>query len=571
MIKRVWTRTYWSLAFMPWYLPLMLVLTGGYLLVEAPFAPNIGAVIGGNATLDEIHEMERFGRMLSGAAMAIAVLGIWHFPRMERIDATKTAAIVLALPLAFIVGLATYMAIDGYANWRAWSADGEERKDALMAMLAKRSLSENGMNGTLDIPVEQWAGMVATMPVIMKTKDMLSLNAQNIEALVEGEATRVIGSPDGLRQRFFGQEFGAAHDAYAEYKEASDTIRAASRRVDEQAQDAWAEYKSEMDSRFRNGWPPEGGMRAAMVLRKIKYDREIPVPKTWRIRDRGTFVAAVKQKIRQEIIDEYTQQIELHLGKGAQLMPDLSFEEFVKNAAVQKKIREQMWQTDLPKNVVISPDMPQATFVKAVYAPQHDKAVEELMEAVAAPPEDFLSGSLAEKGMDAVKSVQLPALAILLSLTGAIVHIFKFAGYSVTFFGYLFDVQRLKTGFLRHALSFAIVAVSGWLLLGLTASSFRSEAIDRIAAGDGIYATLVKGAVVLQPQLAVIGSALSEAGPWKLVAESLPQPRPYALAAISVPQQQIDPVEVASVGSAELRMPEPGRIPVPRARPKRRN
>jgi hypothetical protein len=568
MFKGMRSRIYWSLAFMPWYLPLMLVLTGGYLLLEGPFAPTIGAVIGGAATLDEVHQMERFGRMLSGAAMAIAVLGVWHFPRMERIYAKKAAAIALAVPLAFVVGLATYMAIDGYATWRAWDADGAERKDALIAMLAKRSLSDKGMNGALDVPAEQWAGMVATMPVIMKMKDMLSLNGENIATLVDGETTRAIGTPDKLRRDFFEKNFGAAHAAFTDYQDATDKIRSASRDVDNRAQDAWYEYKSEMDRRFSNGWPPEGSTRAALVWRKVHMDKAIPVPEGWRIRDKATFLAAVKTKVRQEIVEEYTRQIELHLGKGAQLMPDLPFEAFVKNPAVQKKIRDEMWQLDLPKGVVISPDMPQATFVKAIYAPQHDKATDELMKAVSAPPADFERGSLAAKGMDAVKSVQLPALAILLSLTGAIVHIFKFTSYAVTFLGYLFDVERLKSGIARHVVAFAVVAVAGWSMLGLTPSSFKSESIDRIATGGGIYASLVKGAVVLQPQLATIGDTLAQAGPWKLVAAELPQPRPFALAAVaSTTSEQADPVEVASVDVSPEVSSELARIPLPIARP----
>jgi hypothetical protein len=570
MLGMMKTRIYWSLAFMPWYLPLMLILTGGYLLLEGPFAPTIGAVIGGAATVDEVHQMERFGRMLSGIAMAIAVLGIWHFPRMDRINSSKRAALVLAVPLAFIVGLATYLSIDGYATWRSWSADGAERKDALIATLAKRSLSENGMNGALTIPNEQWAGMVATMPVIMDTKTMLSMNGEDIAALVDGAATRAIGSPAELRRQFFERDFSAAHEAYAKYNEATDAIRAASRSVDDRAMDAWAEYKSGMDRRFSRGWPPEGGTRAALVWRKVNLEEGIPVPKTWRIRDRGTFLAAAKKKIRQQIVAEYTQQIEMNLGEGANLMPDLSFEAFLKNPMVQKKIREELWQLDPPKNVIISPEMSQASFEKAIYEPQHGKATEELMEAISAAPDDFERGSLAQRGMDAVKAVQLPALAILLSLTGAIIHIFKFTGYGVTFLAYLFDVNRLKTGKVRHALSFAVVAVAGWSLLGLTVSSFKSEAIDRISTNGGVYASLVKGAVVLQPQLATIGGALAEIGPWHLVAEALPQPRPYELAsAPAATQPEIDPVEVASVDNTTWQTPDPNNVPVPKRRPRK--
>lgn len=568
MFERMKTRSYWSLAFMPWYLPLMLVLTGGYLLLEGPFAPTIGAVVGGDATLEDIHSMERFGRMLSGAAMAIGVLGVWHFPRMERIHASKTASLVLAAPLAFVVGLSTYLAIDGYATWRAWDADGAERKDALVAMLAKRSLSEKGMNGALDVPDAQWAGVVATMPVIMNTKDMLSLNGENMSTLVDGEATRAIGTASELRREFFGNKFGAAHDAFSHYQDATAKIRAASREVDARADEAWSEYKSEMDRRYRNGWPPEGGARAAMVFRKVHIDKGIPVPQNWRIRDRGVFVTSVKTKIRQEIVDEYTRQIELHLGKGAQLMPDLPFEDFVKNPAVQKKIRDEMWQLDLPKGVVISPDMPQASFVKAIYDPQHRKATSELLEAVSADPSKFERGSLAEKGMDAVKSIQLPALAILLSLAGAVVHIFKFSSYAVTFLGYVFDIERLKAGLARHVLAFLLVSVAGAWLLGLTTQSFQSTAIDRIATGGGIYASLVKRAVVLQPQLAVFGQALAQAGPWRLVETSLPRPQPYPLTA-DVAQPSLNPVEVAS---AEPRDGEPSlsaQVPLPLARPSR--
>lgn len=543
---------------MPWYVPLMFILTAGYLTLEVPFSVHLAGVLGGDATPEDIHQMERFGRTLSGIAAAIAVLGMWYFPFMEKRGFSKVRSITTSLFVGGLTTFATYIALDGYATARAHFSDGQERKDAVIALLAKRTLSEQGMNGLLDIEPAQWNGVVATMPLLIDAKMLLSFSGKTVSQLASAEAARAFGDAKSFKTEFFETRFSTAETAYADYKRAVSDVKDELENLDQRAQDGWTEYKSKMDQAYPRGWPTGRGINWAMAWRKVRFGQDIPVPESWNLRDRGVFIAAVKQKGRGQIFEGYKAAVEQQLGKGVTLPADLRYEAFLSLPVIQKKIREEI---DLPKNAVITPGMSQKAFNAAIYNPQLEKAVDEMRDTVSAPAASFERGELATTGKDAVKSVILPALAILLSLTGAVVHIFKFTGYGLQIIGFVARIRPLQAGPIRHVAAIAVVAIAANSFMGMTLGSLKSPEIGRIAS-DGIYASILERAVTVQPQLAAIGGRLGEIGIWSLFASELPQPRPFVLAA-APPKSDIAPVEVASLESDAIL----SRIPIPMIRP----
>lgn len=538
---------------LPWYVPLMFVLTAGYLVIEVPFYVYLVKALSGELSADGVHQVERFGRTVSGIAAAIAVIGMWHLPRMERLGASRVRACISGLIIGGVVGAATFMSLNAYADFRAYASDGQERKEAVIALLAKRAISDSGFVGQLGLDEHQSDVFIAAMPEIMSGDMMMSTSGRSLVQLASyagDDLKQTLGTAASFKEEFFQNRFDAGREAYASYQSALDKTKAAYADLDSEAEDAWATYKARMDEAYPRGWPNGPGISRAMAWRKVRFGSGIPVPENWNLRNKAVFVAAVKQKGQEEIVSAYTDAVESALGKGVRMKPGLSYEQFLAVPAVQKKIREGLRGADLPAGLVISPAMSDRSFEAALYSPQIEKAVSEMRSAISSPASDFERGSLADQGMDAVKAKVLPALAIVLSLTGAIVHIFKFTGYGLQIAAHIARIRPLQIGIVRHAVAAALIAIAATQYFGLGISSFTSPAMERIS-GNGIYGTVLAGAVMVQPQLAEIGDSLTLIGAWDVVSRNLPRPRPReVLVAASE--------EVASLSQA---------IPIPSARP----
>jgi hypothetical protein len=504
----------------------MFVMTGLYLALEVPFSVHLAAVLGGAPTADDIHHIERFGRTLSGIAAAIAVIGMWHFPRMERLGVSRVRAIVTALVIGSIAGSATYASLNAYADFRAFASSGQERKDAVVAALAKRAILETGIIEGLGLDEHQRNAFLAVMPEMMGAKAMLGVSGRTplqLASYAGDDAKQALGSVSDFKQDFFKTHFAAARDGYARYHSALADVKAAFADQDASAEDDWQSYKARMDKEFPRGWPVGRGWYRASVWREV-HGRGIPVPENWDIHDKETFIAAVKSKSQDEIAETYVKAVEAELGKGVRLSPGLSFEQFLAVPAVQKKIRDEMNGLSIAGNDVLSPAMSTVSFESALYNPQVERAVAEMRRTLAAQPDDFEAGAFAKQGKDAVKGRILPALAIVLSMTGAIVHIFKFTGYGIQIAAHLSRIRFFQIGLIRHAMAVSLMVMGGSQILGISSSQISSPAMDRIGNGSA-YSTVLSGAVMMQPQLAEVSGQLSRIGIWEIVGANLPKPR----------------------------------------------
>jgi hypothetical protein len=531
----------------------MFVLTAGYLAIEVPFSVHLAAVLGGAATAVDIHHIERFGRTLTGIAAAIAVIGMWYLPRMERLGVSRIRTCVSALVIGGIVASATYVSINAYADIRANWSSGQERKDAVVALLAKRALSETDIADKLGLDEHQRNGFIAAMPEIMGGDVMIAhsgRSAMQLAAYAGEDLKRTLGTVSSFKEAFFETHFDAGREAYDSYQSALAEVKAAYADLDGAAENAWETYTSRMDEAFPNGWPAGPGISRAMAWREVRYGADIPVPEDWNLRNKAVFVDAVKQKGAEAIFKAYATAVESQLGKGVRLKPGLSYEQFLAVPAVQKKIRAGLRGAEVPAGVVISPAMSDRSFEAALYSPQIDKAVSEMRAAISAPASDFDHGHLAEQGIDALKATTLPGLAIILSLVGAIVHIFKFTGYGLQIAGHLARIRPLQTAFVRHVAAASLMAFAASQYLGISMSSFSSPAMERIS-GNGIYGTVLVGTVMVQPQLAEISDGLSRIGAWDIASRNLPRPRPHAV-------HEAASEEVASLSP---------NVPIPAARP----
>ena len=556
---------------LPWYVPLMFVLTGIYLTLEVPFSGNLAGVIGGEATVADIHAMERFGRMLSGIAAAIAVVGVVVFPYHDRNYHSKRRALVTAAFVGSLTAMTVYVGLNAYADWRAAVADGAERKEAVVAMLAKRAMLSSGAAAALGLSDAQFNAFAAVMPEIIPNQTALATTGSDLMQLASyagDDVKREIGSVSEAKDDFFKTNFSSARDAYDRYSESLSDIKRAYSDLDGEIERGWAEYTDRMNRNFPNGWPNTHTFRGRMAWRKVRFGEKIPVSENWNLRNKSEFVQAAKRKGVNEISERYAQAVDAQFGPGVHLKPGLTFEQFVAHPAVQKRIRESL-PDGTPRNVVISPEMTLASFDSAFYSPQIRKAVGEMQETLSADPSDFEYGRFAEVGKDAVKARILPALAILLSLTGAVVHMFKFSGYGLQLLAHYARIAPLNRPVIRHLAVLVLLAGAGHYFLGVATTSVSAPAIEKIA-DQSIYARALVGAVALQPQLVAVSDKLETLGVWKLAAADLPAPRAFDYAPVSsvtkdAPVQAEPAVEVADAAGG---FAIPVKVPVPTFRPK---
>ena len=73
------------------------LVTGVYLLFELAFTARLLDVVGTTTDLDEIEEIERAGRLISGIALTLVVWTSWVLPRARRIGHIPFAGLLGSL------------------------------------------------------------------------------------------------------------------------------------------------------------------------------------------------------------------------------------------------------------------------------------------------------------------------------------------------------------------------------------------------------------------------------------------------------------------------------------------
>lgn len=544
----------------PAYIPFMAAVTAAYLTVEIPFSVHLVDILGGNPSQADIDRMESFGRVLTGIAVSIWIVGALILPRMHNNHRPFMAALIVASIVTCIATSATYMVLEQIAHSTGSGASGAERKEAFIANLARRHIAENGGSGDLAATgLNDWNTFVAVAPMISVADSLSRIAGAGTEEIAREEARRALGTPEQFREKVFGSAFDSVSWYYNQYKEGSQKYLEAKTNLKADAEKAWNDFQAELRRQYPDGLPGRGWTHA-MIVRKVKFEWGIPVDQNWSIRDKAGFIRPYIKMASEKIEKAYRSKIELALGEGAKMAPGLDMDGFVSHPKLQKDIRSRLRLPE--KGPTITPNMSDKDFLSAVYQPKLAEAEKNMVNALHASESEFEGfGDYSDYGVDAVKSARLPAMAILLSIAGAALHIFKFSGYAIQIVGHATNIRPLAAGKLR--LAFATAVTAG--IFVTMASSGNGVTETRTYADikdDGIYASLLHGAIAIQPQFSQIGTFLGNIGGWQAFAADMPAPVHTARSSASAP------VETASESgkvqtSSGLVFPDVSKIPLP--------
>lgn len=541
--------------YIPFHVLFMIVTTGLYLSVEVPFATYLLNIFGGQSAAADIHTVEEFGRVLTGIAVFIAVLG-WMVPRFVVSRATMKQVLFTSTLTGAITIFGTFHLLNLYGTLSAEYASEKELRSAYVGMLARRVVAENGAGDLRPTAGDSaWNAFIATAAATSDIPNLLKATDTNIKQLVADETVRTVGISSDMRERFFGTSFDKVRRSYNDYVDGSNTFSNAMRNIERDGSREWDKYITDLRERYPEGIPRRGWTTAG-IRNKVKA--KLPVSSEWDIVDRTGFMAAYRQVAVKEIKLAYADKITSLLGSDAFLEPGLSFNAFLADNDVQKVVRSNL-KRDLDidiGNSVVNPGMSSASFDTTIYRPYLTKVANDLAD-VAINDDVRLSGVQLDMAKKAYQAATLPATALLLSLAGAALHVFKFASYLAQAYGFMRGSLRLSHGRFKFATG-AVVLLCGVATMLILGDSVTTAKTYRSINSDGIYSTVVRNAVSIQPSFQTFSTALATTGLWSVVSASLPQPKPFIVrTSTGTTASAVVDADQAEVGSDLMTIPTP--------------
>jgi hypothetical protein len=533
----------------PKYLLAMTAVTGIYLTVELPFTVHLVRLLGGLPTQADIDAVEGFGRVLTGIAVALAWVGMRTFPLRHARGRSFSSSVAHAAARFALIVPAVYFALHFYGEARGYFASGETRKEAFVANLAKRALSERGIDGFAPSDDPSWLALVSGLPAMYSSDRLVAMTGESLGQLAALEAARSLGTPEQAREAFAGTVRAAASDAYEAYREGVDRYRSAVSDVDFLAEDKWNEYRQRLAMRFA-ALPRPGEQSHRAVVQRLRAEG-IEVGDRFRLDDKTAFVAAVRKSIVREARARFAREVASSAGTVSRLVPGMDERAFFADPGIQTAMHEKLADLRIPSSVGISPFMDLGVFKRSVMPSLIDRATADIISTATSDASSFTFGARGEVGRRAAMAATLPATALLLSLAGALFHIYKVSGFAVAVFGRAARSAWLSSSRTKHAFAAAVLVLA---LIGMRPGV--PAGIERIVGSSdaGVYAAVVGRAVEMQPGVFALGEAMAANGPWLLIGQALPAPR---LSATFVADRSVEtPFAVAA-----------DRVPVPEARP----
>jgi hypothetical protein len=452
------------------------LLTAIYLCFELSFNARLLDVVGGAADESQIHAIERFGRSLSGIALALFVLqglltlknhgaqskpGGWILFAILGVTAIALAFVAASTVLPMI-GSAVVASVAGiFALW-------------ISNQLRSRDCS--GISTYFGMFLVCFMFATSAYFSLQKLTDYLTesstpsfrLASYNIvlvqQALVEGKVRvdglsddiKIFSRPEGkaflalfpvmavsveqLDEKIRGAKLGLIRDAvikemkgparlYEKYIEAVKSIAAQwkqydsagnrrdTRDVGSRQGQAWDDY---LRSLSKHGWTPYTvpDRYRRKVLRNVQA--KIPVPDDWDLANETVFNAAVAHKAERATASKGDSVS----FKGKRIPFGLTWQEFFAHPAVQGELRDRL---GLPSQVTLRPVYRSGDeFERTVFDPVVDRISRQRLEIYDAPIEAFADhAKFADEGRRMAGVAIMPPLALFFSLLGALGHICK--------------------------------------------------------------------------------------------------------------------------------------------------
>ncbi len=152
-----------------------------------------------------------------------------------------------------------------------------------------------------------------------------------------------------------------------------------------------------------------------------------PVPDQWEITDQKGFAIAYANAAKQQAEREYDADLSAIVGRS--MPPGLEWDAFIANAQVQGPWRAMI---GAPSDITLSSSMGYQAFHDQVYEPTLDSRINTEIAPLVGSDSDYTDGGPREKsGRSAMEWLVVPPMALVLSLLGVLVHLYRVSNYTL--------------------------------------------------------------------------------------------------------------------------------------------
>lgn len=497
----------------PKYVYLMLAVTFLYLTIEIPFSLHLIKFMGGNPSASDIDDIEVIGRLLTGVAVAIFMMGIM-LPKMASKGKTSSTFLVLVAVGASIGG--TFALLNYIAEMTGSSSTASERQDAFVTNILKREVAEKGVGSINNTNDTDWLVFVSVVPSLVQNSNALKeLVLTDEPALFANEAQRSLGSLKAARHLFFNELDEVAKVSYIEYEKGMVEYRDAIFKVEAEMNKAWSRFQDESYKRI--GYTNNKSMYAPQARQELRK-QGLYFSKNQDPYNRHTFDVVFLNKYAKPARDAFASETKKHFGVSVD--PYYNLYGFLESNGFQQKLRDQF---KIVGDVHINSNMSDENFAAYVHKPLIAYNEKMYASAFNAPVDKFADGQeYAGLGVNAIKMISIPVMAILLSMAGALLHIHKFSAYFIQAVNSKAKIRFLNNSLARH------LVVATAIGLAIISTVYTSENIitrnDTYVemSGSPISSKALAAIISVQPYFTKIGEVLSMFGAWSLVEQHLP-------------------------------------------------
>ncbi len=424
---------------------LMLLLTAAYLVVELAFNARLLDVVGSLEGGEAVEGIEKYGRLISGTAVALLVLG----------KILGNAAKKGKGPVGYFFSLFTIALFCGTAMVAVYvgqkklvdtlvqnSSDENRRRAAVLVPMGK--LIKTGVVGVPGLELTEADYETAAGKTFLATFPLQTMSHPSLFQSLEGNVQAIFQAFSEQERKYGDGFYGAYKESIVALKKQYDGPYSTASRQYQNAlgpelmrhqNQAWRDYERKLQGQRRNLRPDNVPPAYWRQVRNDVRGMDVPVGDNWAPSDRTGFNAAIATRVRNEALRTFRDKSMQELKLSTPLDPVLEFDDFLRHAAIQGK-----WKASLrlePK-IPLRAGLESGPFQTEIYLPAVANDTATLMRKNYAPAAQYgPRGGYRKTGEDSYRALIVPPIALVFSLMGAMTHIFKVLMFARKIFAYV--------------------------------------------------------------------------------------------------------------------------------------
>lgn len=436
----------------------MAIVTPMYLAFELGFNASLLNTTGTLVSFSQVQDIEQWGRIISGVALALFVWGVVLLPLAEALRVRLSIVFALLLATLALSIMFTFDVEKHIVDSRVDQQTAAQRRLAVQVQAAQSAiftgkLTLAGMPSSIDLSSPAGKAFMSVFPFLVTSVPDLGARMKDVlpAAIEQTVRTR---SPDPAK--LYNTTILAADDqveaSYRQYVagENQRIVALSNERADERLQ--WDSYVQNLQFRglnYRNV-----PLRYWGQVRRDLSARGLDLPIGWDPADQVTFDRAVDRNVEETANLAYANATSFVTGRPLPL--NMSFIEFARIPQVVSSWRSSL-HLAAGHDPWLTPLTPYSEWEVRDYDSKINAKVQQELYNIFLPTEDFEpGGSMEQQGFQAAEAMYAPPVALSFSILGALIHLFKSAKY------------LLLVGLRRHArlIHWATLAVA--IGLGMT-------------------------------------------------------------------------------------------------------